>query len=148
SSRVPFLHFFDGFRTSHEVTKILALRDGDLQALVDESAIFAHRARALSPDHPVLRGSAQNPDTFFQAREACNPFYDSCPGSVREAMERFAARTGRSYRLFDYAGHPEPDRVIVIMGSGAETVHETVTWLNARGERLGVLKVRLFRPFA
>jgi pyruvate-ferredoxin/flavodoxin oxidoreductase len=147
-SRVPFLHFFDGFRTSHEVSKIEPLGDEDLLALTDERAIFAHRARALSPEHPVLRGSAQNPDTFFQAREACNPFHERCPGLVREAMARFAARTGRSYHLFDYAGHPEAERVIVIMGSGAETVHETVTWMNTNSGRVGVLKVRLYRPFS
>ncbi len=147
-SRVPFLHFFDGFRTSHEVTKLASLADEDLAALVDEPAILAHRGRALSPDHPVLRGTAQNPDTFFQAREAANLFHDACPAAVKEAMDRFEALTGRRYQLFDYVGHPEADRVIVMMGSGAETAHETIDWLNPRGERLGVLKVRLFRPFS
>jgi pyruvate-ferredoxin/flavodoxin oxidoreductase len=147
-ARVPFLHFFDGFRTSAEVTKISTLGDDDLAALVDEPTVLAHRARALSPDHPVLRGTAQNPDTFFQAREAANPYYDACAGLVKDAMERFAARTGRRYRLYDYVGDPEAERVIVMMGSGAETAHETIDWLNARGERLGLLKVRLFRPFS
>jgi pyruvate-ferredoxin/flavodoxin oxidoreductase len=147
-SRIPFLHFFDGFRTSHEVAKIEALTDEDLRALLDEQAVRAHRERALTPDRPVVRGTAQNPDAFFQAREAANSWYAACPGIVREAMDGLAALTGRRYRLFDYHGHPEAERVIVIMGSGAETVHETVDWLNARGERVGVVKVRLFRPFS
>jgi pyruvate-ferredoxin/flavodoxin oxidoreductase len=147
-SRVPFLHFFDGFRTSHEVAKITALDASDLEALVDVKTVTAHRAHALTPDHPQLRGTAQNPDTYFQAREACNPFYDRCGEIVRSAMKRFAERTGRSYDLFDYHGHPEADRVIVMMGSGAETVHETVDWLNVRGARLGVVRVRLYRPFS
>ena len=147
-ARVPFLHFFDGFRTSSEITKLASLGDQELATLVDEPAIFAHRDRALSPDHPVLRGTAANPDTFFQAREAANPFHDACPAAVKDTMDRFAALTGRRYHLFDYAGDPEADRVIVMMGSGAETAHETLDWLNARGARLGVLKVRLFRPFS
>ncbi|HEX7181835.1 MAG TPA: pyruvate:ferredoxin (flavodoxin) oxidoreductase, partial [Thermoanaerobaculia bacterium] len=147
-SRIPFLHFFDGFRTSHEVAKIEELADEDLRALFDEEAVRAHRGRALTPDHPVVRGTAQNPDAFFQAREAANPWYAACPGLVQEAMDELAARTGRRYRLFDYHGHPEAERVIVLMGSGAETVHETVDWLNGRGERVGVVKVRLFRPFS
>ena len=147
-SRIPFLHFFDGFRTSHEVAKIEELSDDDLLALIPEAEIAAHRARALSPDHPVLRGTAQNPDTFFQAREAANGFYDACPGIVAEEMERFAERTGRVYRLFDYVGHREAERVIVMMGSGAEAAHETVDHLVARGERVGLLKVRLFQPFS
>ncbi len=146
-SRVPFLHFFDGFRTSHEVAKIHVLADDDLRALLDPEAVAAHRGRALTPDRPVLRGTAQNPDTFFQAREAANRFYLACPGVVAGAMERFAARTGRRYRLFDYAGHPEAERVVVLMGSGAETAQETVEALAAAGERVGVLKVRLYRPF-
>jgi pyruvate-ferredoxin/flavodoxin oxidoreductase len=146
-SRVPFLHFFDGFRTSHEVAKIEMLEDDDLRALVSEDRIAAHRRRALMPEHPVLRGTAQNPDTFFQAREAANLFYEACPGIVQLTMEVFAARTHRTYRLFDYVGHPQAERVIVIMGSGAETTHETVEWLTQRGEKVGVLKVRLFRPF-
>jgi pyruvate-ferredoxin/flavodoxin oxidoreductase len=146
-ARIPFLHFFDGFRTSHEVMSIAALSDDDLAALIDPDRIAAHRARGLTPDRPVLRGTAQNPDTFFQAREAANPFYLACPEIVAETMRRFARRTGRSYRLFDYAGHPEAERVLILMGSGAETVHETVDWMVARGEKVGVLKVRLFRPF-
>jgi pyruvate-ferredoxin/flavodoxin oxidoreductase len=147
-TRVPFLHFFDGFRTSHEVAKIEELSDDDLRVLVDAEAVAAHRRRALTPDRPVLRGTAQNPDTFFQAREAANGFYDACPQIVARTMARFAELTGRAYRLFDYVGHPEAERVIVLMGSGAEAVHETVDWLNARGERVGVLKVRLYRPFS
>jgi len=147
-SRVPFLHFFDGFRTSHEVSKIDLLSDDDLRALVDNELVAAHRARALTPERPVIRGTAQNPDTFFQAREACNGFYDACPGSVQRAMDRFGALTGRSYKLFDYVGHPEATRVIVMMGSGAETAHETIEWMVARGERVGLVKVRLYRPFS
>lgn len=147
-SRVPFLHFFDGFRTSHEIAKIETLSDDDVRALLDEEAIRAHRRRALTPDHPVLRGSAQNPDAYFQAREACTPFYARCPAVVKDVLDRFAARTGRRYGLFDYSGHPEAERVIVLMGSGAETAQETSEWLNARGGRTGVLRVRLFRPFS
>ncbi|MFI5184916.1 MAG: pyruvate:ferredoxin (flavodoxin) oxidoreductase, partial [Vicinamibacteria bacterium] len=147
-SRIPFLHFFDGFRTSHEVAKIEELTDDDLRAMIDEEKVKAHRERALTPDHPVLRGSAQNPDTFFQAREAGNGFYAACPAVVQEAMDRFARLTGRRYGLFDYVGHPEAERVVVLMGSGAETSHETVDWLTARGEKVGLLKVRLYRPFS
>ena len=147
-SRIPFLHFFDGFRTSHEVAKIEALLDDDLRALTDEAFVHEHRGRALTPDRPVLRGTAQNPDTFFQAREAANGFYSACPAQVQETMDRFAARTGRSYRLFDYVGHPEAERVIVMMGSGAETAHETVEALLASGEKVGLVKVRLFHPFS
>ncbi|HEX5069224.1 MAG TPA: pyruvate:ferredoxin (flavodoxin) oxidoreductase [Vicinamibacterales bacterium] len=147
-SRVPFLHFFDGFRTSHEVAKIQPIGDDDLRALIPEAAIHEHRRRALTPDRPVLRGTAQNPDVFFQAREAANGFYDACPAIVQKTMDALAARTGRRYGLFEYAGHPQAERVIVIMGSGAETVHETVDALAARGEPVGVLKVRLYRPFA
>ncbi|HEY7575542.1 MAG TPA: pyruvate:ferredoxin (flavodoxin) oxidoreductase, partial [Thermoanaerobaculia bacterium] len=145
--RVPFLHFFDGFRTSHEVAKIEDLPDEELLALTDPEDVAAHRRRALTPDRPVLRGTAQNPDAFFQAREACNPYYLACPDAVERTMEKFARITGRRYHLFDYEGHPEATRVLVVMGSGAETAHETVDWLNRRGERVGVLKVRLFRPF-
>ncbi|CAA7627981.1 putative 2-oxoacid-flavodoxin fused oxidoreductase:conserved protein; 4Fe-4S cluster binding protein [Candidatus Terasakiella magnetica] len=147
-ARVPFLHFFDGFRTSHEVTKIEELTDDDLRGLIDADAVAGHRARALSPDHPTLRGTAQNPDTFFQMQEARNPWYDACSGLVQQEMDRFAALTGRAYRLFDYFGHPEAERVVIIMGSGCETVHETVEALVARGEKVGVLKVRLYRPFS
>jgi pyruvate-ferredoxin/flavodoxin oxidoreductase len=147
-ARVPILHFFDGFRTSHEVSKIEELTDDDLRALIDENLIRAHRDRSLSPDRPILRGTAQNPDTFFQNREACNPFYLACPQIIQETMDRFAKQVGRQYHLFDYVGHPSADRVIVLMGSGAEVAHETVDRLVADGEKIGVLKVRLYRPFA
>ncbi|HUF00556.1 MAG TPA: pyruvate:ferredoxin (flavodoxin) oxidoreductase [Anaerolineales bacterium] len=147
-SRVPFLHFFDGFRTSHEVAKIFKLTDEELRLLVDEDLVRAHRARALSPDRPVLRGSAQNPDVYFQMREAVNPFYTATPGIVQEAMDKFAQVTGRHYNLFDYVGHPEAERVLVIMGSGAETAAETVKYLAERGEKVGVVCVRLYRPFS
>ena len=146
-SRVPFMHFFDGFRTSHEVSKYEHLSDDDLRAMVDEDWISQHRKRALSPDRPVIRGTAQNPDAFFQAREACNPFYEACPGIVSEVMDRFAKVTGRQYGLVDYVGHPEAEHVVVMMGSGAEAAHETVDYLVDKGERVGLLKVRLFRPF-
>ncbi len=146
-TRVPFLHFFDGFRTSHEVAKIVVLSDDDLLRLLDESTIAAHRARCLTPDRPVVRGTAQNPDAFFQAREAGNRFYDACPRLVEQVMRRFAALTGRNYGLVDFVGHPDAERVVVIMGSGAETVHETVEALVAGGDKVGLLKVRLFRPF-
>jgi len=147
-TRVPFLHFFDGFRTSHEERKIAPLGDDDLRAMVPDELVEAHRARALTPDRPVLRGSAANPDSFFQAREAANGFYDACPAAVQRIMDRFAEVTGRGYRLFDYVGHPQAERVLVLMGSGAEVVHETVEWLTARGEKVGIVKVRLYRPFA
>jgi len=148
SSRIPFLHFFDGFRTSHEIAKIEMLDDDDLRFMLSDELIAAHRTRSLSPDHPVVRGTAQNPDTFFQAREAANGFYTACAGHVEDAMKRFAERTGRRFNLFDYVGHPQAERVIVVMGSGAETVHEAVEQAVARGERIGVVKVRLFRPFS
>ncbi|HEX5809360.1 MAG TPA: pyruvate:ferredoxin (flavodoxin) oxidoreductase [Anaerolineales bacterium] len=147
-SRIPFMHFFDGFRTSHEVTKIFKLTDEELRSLVDEDLVRAHRARALSPDHPVLRGSAQNPDVYFQMREAVNPYYTATPGIVQEAMDRFAQVTGRQYNLFDYTGHPEAERVMVIMGSGGETAEETIKYLVEKGEKVGVIRVRLYRPFA
>jgi len=147
-ARVPFIHFFDGFRTSHEVLKIEQLTDDDIRAMIDDRLVAEHRRRAMNPDRPVLRGSAQNPDVFFQAREAANPFYLACPGIVQRTMDRFARLVGRQYRLFDYVGAPDAERVIIIMGSGAETAHETVDYLNARHEKVGVLKVRLFRPFA
>ena len=147
-SRIPFVHFFDGFRTSHEVSKIEMLSDDDLHFMIDDDLVRAHRERALSPDRPVLRGSSQNPDTFFQAREAINPFYAACAGHVSAAMEKFAERTGRHYDLFEYVGHPEAERVVVIMGSGAEAVHEMVEWLVERGEKVGAVKVRLYRPFS
>ena len=146
-SRIPVLHFFDGFRTSHEVAKIAALDDDDLRAMLPDELIAAHRARALTPDAPKIRGTAQNPDVFFQAREACNSFYDVAPAIVQDVMDQFALRTGRAYHLFDYHGDPQATRVIVIMGSGGETVVRTIDALNARGARLGVLRVRLYRPF-
>jgi len=148
ASRIPFVHFFDGFRTSHEVSKIEYLEDEDLKDLIDDDQIHAHRDRALSPDRPVIRGTSQNPDTFFQAREAINPFYEACAGHVVDAMEAFRKRIGREYKLFDYVGDPEAEQVVIIMGSGAEAVHEMVDWLNAKGEKVGVLKVRLYRPFS
>jgi pyruvate-ferredoxin/flavodoxin oxidoreductase len=146
-SRIPFLHFFDGFRTSHEVAKIEALDDDDLAALVDEHLVHAHRARGLSPDRPVIRGTAQNSDVFFQAREAANPYYQACPAIVQAAMDRLAGRTGRAYHLVDYVGAPDAERVVVLMGSGAQTAGETVEALTRAGERVGVLTVRLYRPF-
>jgi len=147
-ARVPFLHVFDGFRTSHEVAKIEQLGDEDIRAMIDDELVRAHRARALNPEKPVMRGTAQNPDVYFQARESANPFYLATPGIVQQQMDKFAQLVGRHYHLFDYVGAPDADRVIVIMGSGAEAVHETVDWLNARGEKVGLVKVRLFRPFS
>ncbi len=147
-SRVPFIHFFDGFRTSHEVAKIEELTPNDLRALLDEASVRAHRARALSPDRPFIRGTAQNPDIYFQAREAANPYYLACPTIVQSVMDRFARLTGRPYRLFDYVGAADAERVIVLMGSGAEAADETVEHLLARGQKVGLVKVRLYRPFA
>jgi len=146
-SRIPFLHFFDGFRTSHEMAKVTLLSDEQLRSMIDLELIFDHRQRALTPDHPVMRGTAQNPDVFFQSRERANPFYRDCPAIVQETMERFAKRTGRSYAPYEYRGAPDAERVIVAMGSACETIGETVDALRARGEKVGVLNVRLFRPF-
>ena len=146
-SRVPFLHFFDGFRTSSEIQKIEELTRDDLRAMIDDRLVIEHRMRGMSPDRPVLRGTAQNPDVFFQARERANEYYAAVPGIVQKVMDRFAQLVGRQYHLFDYAGAPDAERVIVIMGSGAEVAHETVDYLNAQGEKVGVLKVRLYRPF-
>ncbi|MFZ5538410.1 MAG: pyruvate:ferredoxin (flavodoxin) oxidoreductase [Pseudomonadota bacterium] len=146
-ARVPFLHFFDGFRTSHEVNKIDLLFEEDVRALIDEELVRAHRARALNPDNPVIRGTAQNPDVFFQAREACNPFYAAVPGIVRESMARFAGLTGRRYGLFDYTGAPDAERVLVQMGSGTGASREAVERLAAAGEKVGLVTVRLYRPF-
>ena len=146
-SRIPFLHFFDGFRTSHEESKILVLDDETLRSMMDSDLIAAHRARALSPDHPVLRGTAQNPDVYFQARETVNSYYAACGAIVQKAMDRFAELTGRAYHLFDYHGPADAERVIVLMGSGAEAAHETVDALTASGEKVGIVKVRLYRPF-
>jgi pyruvate-ferredoxin/flavodoxin oxidoreductase len=146
-SRVPFLHFFDGFRTSHELNTLEEFSDDELRAFVPEELIRAHRARALSPERPFVRGTAHNPDTFFQAREASNPFYARVPQIVQETMDALAERTGRRYGLVDYSGHPEADRAIVVMGSGGETARETARYLQARGERVGVAQLRLYRPF-
>ncbi len=146
-SRIPFLHFFDGFRTSHEVAKIEVLSDDVLRAMISEDRIREHRLRGLSPDRPVLRGTAQNPDVYFQARETVNPYYQRCPGIVQAAMDRFAQLTGRRYGLFDYVGAPDAERVVVMMGSGCEAAHEAVELLAARGEKVGLVKVRLYRPF-
>ncbi len=147
-ARLPIMHFFDGFRTTHEVDKVEELTQDDMRAMLDDRLVQAHRARALSPDHPVLRGSAQNPDVFFQAKETANPFYLAFPTIVQNAMDKFAKIVGRQYHLFDYVGAPDAERVIVLMGSGAEAAEETVAHLVAGGEKVGVLKVRLFRPFS
>ncbi len=146
-SRVPFVHFFDGFRTSHEVQKIQVIPDDVMLSMMDLEAIQAHRNRALSPDRPVLRGTAQNPDAYFQGREACNPFYDACPDIVQKVMDEFAQKIGRTYQLFQYVGAPDAERIIILMGSGCEAAHETVDYLLSKGEKVGVLKVRLYRPF-
>ena len=147
-SRIPFLHFFDGFRTSHELNKIQLLSDEDLRSLIDEKFVREHRDRGLTPDRPIIRGTAQNPDVFFQAREASNPYYRACPEIVRHVMERFARQTGRGYQLFDYVGAADAERIVILMGSGAGAAEETIAHLNAHGERVGLLKVRLYRPFA
>ncbi|MCB9136384.1 MAG: pyruvate:ferredoxin (flavodoxin) oxidoreductase [Anaerolineales bacterium] len=146
-ARVPFIHFFDGFRTSHEVAKVEQLTVSDLDAMINSEKIREHRRRGLSPDHPFIRGTAQNPDVYFQARETVNPFYAQCPQIVQAKMDKFAELTGRRYHLFDYVGAPDAEYVIVLMGSGAETAHETVEYLTKQGEKVGVLKVRLYRPF-
>jgi pyruvate-ferredoxin/flavodoxin oxidoreductase len=148
AGRIPVIHFFDGFRTSHEVAKIIAVEADTVAAMLDADLIAAHRARALSPEHPVLRGTSQNPDVFFQSRERTNPFYDAFPQIVQDAMDRFGELTGRYYHVFDYVGAADAERVIVLMGSGAETAHETVEHLVAHGEKVGILKVRLYRPFS
>jgi pyruvate-ferredoxin/flavodoxin oxidoreductase len=145
-ARVPFLHFYDGFRISHEVNKIEQLTEDDVRAMIDMDLVNAHRARALSPERPKLRGTAQNPDVFFQAREACNPFYDKCAAIVQKHMDKFAKIAGRHYHLFDYLGAPDADRVIVAMGSGCGVIDETVEKLTAEGQKVGLLIVRLFRP--
>jgi pyruvate-ferredoxin/flavodoxin oxidoreductase len=147
-ARVPFLHFFDGFRTSHEVAKVERLAPDDLRAMIDEDLVRAHRARAMSPDRPFIRGTAQNPDLYFQAREAANPYYLACPTIVQNAMDKFTRLAGRQYHLFDYVGPPDAERVIVLMGSGAEATQETVEHLVSRGEKVGVVKVHLYRPFS
>ena len=147
-SRIPFIHFFDGFRTSHEVNKIDVLSEEDMISMIDEDTIIQHRSRSLSPDRPVLRGTAQNPDVFFQARESGNQYYDNCPQIVQDAMDQFAKRTGRQYQLFDYYGAPDAERIIILMGSGAETVEETAKYLIKKGEKIGVITIHLFRPFS
>ncbi|TVR15260.1 MAG: pyruvate:ferredoxin (flavodoxin) oxidoreductase [Balneolaceae bacterium] len=147
-SRIPFIHFFDGFRTSHEVQKIDQLSPEIMKKMIDEDWIINHRNRALTPDKPVLRGTAQNPDVFFQARETVNSYYNACPEIVQKTMDRFNELTGRSYKLFEYHGPEDAERVIILMGSGAETAHETVDKLNEKGEKVGIVKVRLYRPFS
>ncbi len=147
-ARLPFIHFFDGFRTSAEVMKIERLDESDIRAMIDDELVRAHKARSLSPDRPVMRGTAQNPDVYFQGRETVNPFYDKVPAIVQKTMDKFASIVGRQYHLFDYYGAPDADRVIVIMGSGAEVAQEAIDHLNAKGEKLGMIKVRLYRPFS
>ncbi|EAZ90346.1 pyruvate:ferredoxin (flavodoxin) oxidoreductase [Crocosphaera chwakensis] len=146
-SRVAGLHFFDGFRTSHEVQKVELLDDAVLRSLIKDEWVIAHRERALTPDRPVIRGTAQNPDVYFQARETVNPFYAAYPDILQRTMDKFAQLTGRQYNLYEYHGDPEAERVIILMGSGCETVHETVDYLMNQGKKVGVLKVRLYRPF-
>ncbi len=147
-ARVPFVHFFDGFRTSHEVNKINLLSDEEIRAMIDDDRVLAHRARGLNPDHPCMRGTAQNPDVYFQARETVNPFYNKTPEIVQRTMDAFAKLTGRQYHLFDYYGDSAAERILVLMGSGVETVRETVAFLQAAGEKVGVIQVHLYRPFA
>jgi len=147
-ARVPFVHFFDGFRTSHEVQKVEALAIEDMAAMIDDDLVLAHRGRGMTPDRPGIRGTSQNPDVYFQGRETVNPYYLACPDIVQKAMDKFAGIVGRQYKLFDYVGAPDAERVIVLMGSGAEAASETVEYLAAKGEKVGVLKVRLFRPFS
>ncbi len=146
-ARIPFLHFFDGFRSSHEVQKIEQLDESDLKKMIDDELVIAHRKRALSPENPFIRGTAQNPDVFFQARETVNPFYQACPDIVQKQMDKFARIVGRQYHLFDFVGHPEAERVVILMGSGAEAAHEAAEYLSDKGEKVGILKVRLYRPF-
>jgi len=146
-SRVPFVHFFEGFRVSHEIQKIEELTFDDMKAMIDNKLVFEHRKRGLSPERPMIRGTSQNPDVFFQGRETVNKYYQACPQIVQKVMDKFAKLTGRQYHLFDYFGHSEAEKIIIIMGSGGEAVHETVEYLNNKGEKLGVVKVRLYRPF-
>jgi pyruvate-ferredoxin/flavodoxin oxidoreductase len=148
ASRVPFLHFFDGFRTSHEEQKIEELTLEDMRAMIDDELVAQHRARALTPDRPVMGGTAQNPDVYFQGRETCNPFYLATPKIVEETMDKFAKIVGRKYKLFDYVGAPDAEKVVILMGSGADTAHETVDYLTSKGEKVGIVKVRLYRPFS
>jgi len=148
NARVPFIHFFDGFRTSHEVNKLTLLTDEEIRAMIDDDLVRAHRARGLSPDNPFIRGTAQNPDTYFQGRETVNPYYAATPGIVQAQMDKFAALTERSYHLFDYFGDPQAERVLILMGSGADTARETIEYLRQQGQKVGVVQVRLFRPFS
>jgi pyruvate-ferredoxin/flavodoxin oxidoreductase len=147
-ARIPFIHFFDGFRTSHEVMKIEELTKDDMKLMMDDELIIAHRNRALTPDRPVMRGTAQNPDVYFQGRETVNPFYNACPAIVQKQMDKFAKLTGRQYNLFDYVGAPDAEKIIIMMGSGSEAAEETVNYLISKGEKVGLLKVRLYRPFS
>ncbi|MEN6579017.1 MAG: 2-oxoacid:acceptor oxidoreductase family protein, partial [Anaerolineaceae bacterium] len=147
-SRIPFIHFFDGFRSSHEINKIERISDEEIRAMVSDEMIIEHRKRALSPDVPVLRGTAQNPDVYFQGRETVNKYYEACVGIVEEEMNRFGALTGRQYKIMDYVGAPDAERVIVLMGSGAETAGETAKFLSKQGEKVGVVVVHLYRPFS
>jgi len=146
-SRIPFIHFFDGFRTSHEISKVELLSDDDLRSMIDDELIIQHRERALSPDHPVIRGTAENPDVFFQSRERANTYYINCPDITQRVMDNFSKLIGRSYKLFEYHGAPDAESVIVLMGSGSEVVHETVDHINKQGGKVGLVKLRLYRPF-
>src|ERR1019366_4848689 len=147
-SRVPFVHFFDGFRTSHEINTVSVLGEAEIRAMIDDDLVRAHRARALNPEHPFVRGTAHNPDTFFQARETVNPYYAQLPEIVQASMDSFARLTGRQYHLFDYQGPQDAERVLILMGSGAETARETAAALGRAGELVGVLQVHLYRPFS
>ena len=146
-SRIPFMHFFDGFRTSHEVQKIEEVSFEDMRAMIDDDLVFAHRKRGLTPDNPFIRGTSQNPDVYFQGRETVNKYYITTPAIVQKAMDRFAKITGRQYKLFEYIGAPNAERVVIVMGSAGETIVNTIQALNAKGEKLGVIQVRLYRPF-
>jgi pyruvate-ferredoxin/flavodoxin oxidoreductase len=147
-SRIPFLHFFDGFRTSHEVAKVEELTFDDMRRMIPDELVFDHRRRALTPDRPVIRGTSQNPDVFFQGREVGNNFYLESITTCQQVMDQFAKLTGRQYHLFDYYGAPDADRVVIMMGSGAEATHETVDYLSSKGEKVGLIKVRVYRPFS
>ena len=146
-ARIPFIHFFDGFRTSHEIGKIEGISNELISKMIDETMILEHRARALSPDRPVIRGTAQNPDVYFQSRETGNLYYKNCPALVQKAMDQFFELTGRRYGLFEYVGDPQADRVVILMGSAAQTCEETIDVLKKSGQKIGIVKVRLYRPF-
>ncbi|MBN2560403.1 MAG: pyruvate:ferredoxin (flavodoxin) oxidoreductase, partial [Phycisphaerae bacterium] len=148
ASRVPFVHFFDGFRSSHEINKIDLIPDDQIRGMIDDDLVMAHRARAMNPDRPVIRGTAQNPDVYFQGRETVNPFYAACPDIVEKAMEKFAKVVGRTYHLFDYHGAPDAERIVILMTSGADTALETVRRLQKQGEKVGLIQVHLYRPFS